>query len=88
MCFRIQDHLRKMGLGRLALLELLDTTTIAGVRSLRAGLDAAGVDILSPENRPWIRVPEDYQKEFGEAEMHRFLALYRSVRQERVGEMS
>lgn len=66
--FRIQDHLRKLGLAREALRKLLDKGDGEVVR---------GLVPLQREN-----IPEGYRAEFSERHRTRFTALYRSVSQE------
>lgn len=66
--FRIQDHLRKLGLAREALRKLLDK---------KDGELVKGLVPLRREN-----IPDEYRAEFSERHRTRFTALYRSVSQE------
>lgn len=66
--FRIQDHLRKLGLAREALRKLLDKKDGDLVR---------GLVPLATEN-----IPKEYRAEFSERHRTRFTALFRSVSQE------
>ena len=69
--FRIQDHLRKMGLARRALRKLLEEVPEA---------DCTPVTSARPEDQ--VKVPDEYKDEFSEVHRIRFVALFRSVRQE------